>query len=82
MLKSVCLGIGIFLFVLGLSLHAVDSYTVRAAAPTQATSLWGTTFQVPAKTVTPEPWKPWAYLGGGVILILWTCTLPARMKGK
>ncbi|MHB9044321.1 MAG: hypothetical protein ACYC35_00125 [Pirellulales bacterium] len=82
MLKSVSFGIGIFLLVLGLSLHTVDSYTVRPSVAAQATGVWGGPFQPTAKSVVPEPWKPWAYAGGGIILILWTCTLPARMKGK
>ena len=78
MLKATCLGIGIFLFCLGVSLHAVDSYTVRPAA--QATGLFAGPFQ--PKTVVPEPWKPWAYTGGGVLLVLWTFTLPGRLGGK
>jgi hypothetical protein len=82
MLKSLCLGIGLFLLVLGLSLHTVDSYTVRASVTAQATGAWYGPIQPTAKSVVPEPWKPWAYTGGGIILILWTCTLPARMKGK
>lgn len=82
MLKSLSFGIGIFLLVLGLSLHTIDSYTVRASAAAQATGLWGGPFQPQAKTITPEPWKPWVYIGSGVILMLWTVTLPARMKGK
>jgi hypothetical protein len=82
MIKSVSIGVGIFLLLLGLALHGVDSYTVRKSAAAQATGIWGGPFQPEAKTVTPEPWKPWAYSGAGVILILWTCTLPTRMKGK
>lgn len=77
MIKSVSLGIGAFLLILGLSLHAVDSYTVRAKV--EATSFG---MAPAAKVVVPEPWKPWAYLGAGVVLCLWTCTLPAKINGK
>jgi hypothetical protein len=82
MLKSVSLGIGIFLLVIGVSLHTIDSYTVRPSATAQAAGAWYGPMQPTAKTITPEPWKPWAYTGAGIILVLWTCTLPARMKGK
>ena len=78
MLKSMCLGVGLFLLILGLSLHAIDSYTIKSK-PVQ-TSAWAT--PEPAKVIAPEPWKPWVYLGAGTILMLWTFTLPARMKGK
>jgi hypothetical protein len=79
MIKAVSLGIGAFLLILGLALQAVDSYTVKPK-PVQA-SAFGMTAPA-AKVVTPEPWKPWAYLGAGVVLCLWTCTLPAKMKSK
>jgi hypothetical protein len=78
MIKSVSLGIGAFLLILGLTLHAVDSYTVRPKV--EATSTFG--FTPEPKVVTPEPWKPWAYIGAGVVLCLWTCTLPAKINGK
>jgi len=82
MLKSLSIGIGIFLLVVGLSLQTVDSYTVRPSVTAQATGARYGPIQSEAKTVAPEPWKPWMYLGAGVVLILWTSTLPARMKGK
>lgn len=61
MIKSLSFGIGIFLIVLGLSLHAIDSYTVRPSVTAQATGIWGGPMQPEAKTIIPEPWKPWAY---------------------
>ena len=84
MLKSLCLGVGIFLLVLGLSLHAVDSYTytVRPSETAQGTGVWYDPIQPMAKTVVLEPWEPWAYMDSGIVLILWTCTLSARMDGK
>lgn len=77
MIKSFSFGIGIFLLVIGLCLHAIDSYTVRSSATAQATGAWPG-----AKTILSEPWRPWVYLGAGTILILWTCTLPKKMAGK
>lgn len=81
MIKFISIGVGIFLVILGTTLHGVDSYTVRPSATAQATGLFAGPFQPEAKTITPEPWKPWAYTGAGIILVLWTCTLPAKMKG-
>jgi len=78
MLKAMCVGVGLFLFILGISLHGIDSYTI-ASKPIQ-TSAWMA--PQPAKVITPEPWKPWVYIGAGTILMLWTFTLPARMKSK
>jgi len=82
MLKAMCVGVGVFLIVLGLLLHGVDSYTVRPSMTTQSTSMWLGSLQQEPKTVTPEPWKPWVYLGAGTVLVLWTFTLPTKMKGK
>ena len=80
MLKSLCFGAGIFLVMVGLSLHCLDSYTTRKR-PSQVTTAFSFTPGV-KKTVTPEPWKGWVYTGVGVVLILWTVTLPKRMGGK
>ena len=82
MIKSFSLGIGIFLLVLGLCLQTIDSYTVRPSVTARATNVWYGPMQPEAKTIVPEPWKPWAYLGAGAVLILWTCTLPKKMAGK
>ena len=81
MLKAICLGVGMFLLILGLLLHGIDSYTVRPSKSAQATGVWYGPVQPEAKMIVPEPWKPWVYLGAGTILMLWTFTLPARMKG-
>ncbi len=79
MIKSVSMGIGVFLVILGLSLHTVDSYTVRPKR-VQAASSWESA--PAAKVVEMEPWRPWAYFGAGVVLCLWTFTLPAKINGK
>ncbi len=79
MIKSVSMGIGVFLIILGLMLHTVESYTVRPKR-VQAANAWE---PAPAsKVVELEPWKPWAYFGAGAVLCLWTCTLPAKINGK
>jgi hypothetical protein len=82
MLRAMCIGVGVFMILLGLSLHGIDSYTVRPSATAKATGMWYGPLQPEARTVTPEPWKPWVYLGAGTVLILWTFTLPTKMKGK
>ncbi len=78
MIKSISMGIGIFLVILGLLLHTVDSYAVRPKR------VMAGSFDPPptAKIVEMEPWRPWAYFGAGVVLCLWTCTLPARISAK
>ncbi len=81
MIKSISFGTGIFLLVVGLSLHTIDSYTVRPSGAVQATTWYGA-MPPTVTTITPEPWKPWGYAVAGTILILWTFTLPARLKGK
>ena len=55
MLKAMCIGIGVFLILLGISLHSIDSYTVKPSVTAKATGLWYGPLQPEAKTVTPEP---------------------------
>ena len=78
MFKSISLGVGIFLLLVGVCLHGIDSYKTRRRPVATALA----TNPIEGKQVTPEPWKPWAYTAAGVVAILWTCTLPKRMGGK
>ncbi len=79
MIKSISMGIGVFLVILGLMLHTVESYTVRPKNRQAATAFDPAPV---AKVVEVDPWRPWAYFGAGVVLCLWTCTLPAKINGK
>lgn len=75
MFRPISLGIGIFVMILGLSFFALDHYTTRGRQPN--------TFGVQnGKVVSPEPWKPWAYIGAGAVIILWTFTVPKKIAGE
>jgi membrane-bound metal-dependent hydrolase YbcI (DUF457 family) len=80
MLKGFALGVGAFLLAMGICLHCIDDYTVRTHV--RATTPFETKIELANVKVVPPPWKPWAYIGAGIVLILWTTTLPKKMSQK
>jgi hypothetical protein len=83
MLKALSVGIGIFLLGLGIAFHSIEKYSVKNPVKAMATDPYefGSTPPATMEIVT-QPWKPWAYMGAGIVLILWTTTLPQKMAGK
>ncbi len=77
MLKAAALGLGIFLAILGLAGHAVESYKPRGKAKAESYNMLAYEQPVPH-----EPWKPWAIMAAGAVIIIWTFTLPQKMSGK
>jgi hypothetical protein len=83
MVKAFSMGIGIFLLILGIVFHCIDGYTVKKYV--RATTMEPFEQQQAELTTvekTPEPWKPWAYIGAGLVIVLWTTTLPQKMQQK
>jgi hypothetical protein len=83
MIKALSVGIGIFLLGLGIAFHAIEKYSVKNPVRAMATDPYSFD-PAPAATmdIVTQPWKPWAYMGAGIVLILWTTTLPQKMAGK
>ncbi|MGD9719588.1 MAG: hypothetical protein AB7O59_00035 [Pirellulales bacterium] len=80
MLRSFFLAMGLTAFLLGLECLVID----RAVLFPRGDSAAAAVAQEVAPTVrevAPPDWVPWSLLSGGAVVMLYSFTLPAKMKG-
>ena len=70
MWRSLFLALGIFTLVLGLETLVVDSATFASHGEPAA-----------AREMIPAEWAPWSLLSAGTVVILYSFTLPQKLKG-
>jgi hypothetical protein len=82
MWRALFLALGIWLCILGVECLVVEKAVLAdsIAAPPPLLSADGT-FSAPGtrQEIDTREWMPWTFLGLGVVIILYTITLPKRM---
>ena len=86
MWRSLFLAIGIFICVVGVECLFIEkaAFTnMGKAAETTADPWTLETTKVRPKTreVTPPEWAPFGLLAGGIVVIIYSFTIPRRMAG-
>jgi hypothetical protein len=69
MWRSLFLALGIFTLVLGLEALVIDSATFANHA------------EAGVHDLIPAEWAPWSLLSAGTVVILYSFTLPQKLKG-
>ncbi len=84
MWRAVFLAIGITLVILGVECLGVESVNLKLRdAPPEPTSPWDTAPKVgPNKRLTPQGWAPWSLMSSGVVVCLYSFTVPRRVQGN
>ncbi|TWT83984.1 hypothetical protein CA13_54580 [Planctomycetes bacterium CA13] len=80
MWRSVFVALGIMAIIVGIEFLMIDSATLYEAATAKPISFLDPTGS-PAEEATvfrPKDWMPWAFIGGGIITIVYSKLLPAR----
>ena len=79
MIRSFFLAVGIFAILLGAECMVLDRAVL---APSQEPTLNGFAERVAAaqREIKPPEWAPWSLLSVGTIVILYSFTLPEKMK--
>ncbi|MEX2113449.1 MAG: hypothetical protein WD845_09700 [Pirellulales bacterium] len=80
MMRAFFLAIGMSTFILGLECLVID----KAVLVPQGDSAASAVVQEVAPTVrevTPPEWAPWSLLSGGAVVMLYSFTIPAKMRG-
>ena len=75
MIRAFFLAVGMYAFILGLECLVIDKATLHAK-PDAATGQVATGF----REVTPAEWAPWSLLSAGAVVMLYSFTLPAKMR--
>lgn len=79
--KAIFLGIGITLAILGSTSLAIHSYELRGKDEAGGKGLWAVAAPI-GKHIEPPHWRPWALLGAGAVISIWSFTLMAAAEGK
>lgn len=79
MIRSFFLAIGIFAIILGVECLVLDRAVLK---PSQEATIEGFSERMATspREVTPPEWAPWSLLSAGTVVILYSVTLPQKMK--
>ncbi len=84
MWRAFFLSVGVFLAILGVECLAVEKVTLKLHEPppkVAATPFSDPPKQGPARKLIPPPWAPWTLMSTGIIVCLYSFTLPRRVRG-
>jgi hypothetical protein len=84
MWRSFFLAIGVYLVLLGGQCLGVQKFVLKGSqsAPAQQSSLFtAPTRSTPGKELQPPPWAPWSLMSTGLVVCLYSFSIPKRMHG-
>lgn len=79
MIRSFFLAVGIFSLILGAECLVLDRAVLK---PSQESTIEGFTERMASaqREITPPEWAPWSLLSAGAVVILYSFTLPQKIK--
>jgi hypothetical protein len=79
MLRAFFLAIGVFAFILGLECLVLEKAVLH---PSREGAASGLAQQVgtPYREISPPDWAPWSLLSGGAVVMLYSFTIPAKLR--
>ncbi len=79
MLRSFFLAVGIFAFILGLECLFLDKAVLH---PSRQSAAHAVAQQVApsVREIAPAEWAPWSLLSAGAVVMLYSFTIPAKMR--
>ncbi len=78
MLRAFFLAIGIFAFVLGLECLVIEKAVLN---PSRESTSGALPQMAPAyRELVPPEWAPWSLLSGGAVVMLYSFTIPAKLR--
>jgi hypothetical protein len=80
MLRAFFLAIGMSAFILGLEAMVVDKAILIPRGDSAAAAI-GQKVVPASREITPAEWAPWSLLSGGAVVMLYSFTIPAKMRG-
>ncbi len=84
MWRAFFLAIGVFLVILGVQCLGVERAQLRIhERPPAPVSPFDTEpAEGAARQIVPPPWAPWSLLSSGMVMCLYSFTIPRRVAGK
>ena len=81
MWRAVFLALGIFICVIGLECLVVDKFVFAQHTQVASTDTFGQAPAPAVREILPPPWAPWSLLATGAIVIIYSFTIPRRIRG-
>ena len=82
MWRALFLALGIYSCVLGAECLLIDKAVMSSGSqPTSAMGQVAQSMTTRQREVIPPPWAPWSLMSAGAVVILYSFTLPQKMKG-
>ncbi|MEX0678968.1 MAG: hypothetical protein WD063_17980 [Pirellulales bacterium] len=75
MVRAFFLALGLYAFLLGLECLVLDKAVLHTKQNGAAEQI-----ATPFREITPADWAPWSLLSGGAVVMLYSFTLPAKMR--
>lgn len=82
MFRAFFLAIGVYACIVGGEALALDKAVLRSNTTAEPTFVERTLGRSPLvrREIVPPPWAPWSLLAGGAVTILYSFTIPRRVK--
>jgi hypothetical protein len=75
-IRAFFLAVGLYAFILGLECLVIDKAVLKPRGDSAVEQA-----AVPYREITPAEWAPWTLLSAGAVVMLYSFTLPAKMRG-
>lgn len=79
MWRAFFLALGTYCLILGAECLAIDKAELKAPENTSRNPF--SRFSQGKREIEPPAWAPWSLMSGGAVVILYSFTLPAKLKG-
>jgi hypothetical protein len=80
MWRSFFLAVGIYCALLGVECLALEKVTVQVKGRPAAQAMVAAAPSL--KEITPPEWAPWSLMSAGAVVVLYSFTIPKRVKGS
>ena len=80
MWRAFFLAIGICCCAIGVECLLIDQAMIITSSDSAAVGQFGRTGAPQLKPVTPPEWAPWSLLAGGAVVMIYSFTIPQRVK--
>ena len=81
MFRAFFLAVGIFLCMVGAETLFIERAVLAQRNAPASTGMFGQEVARPRREIVPPPWAPWSLLGAGAIVMIYSFTIPRRVKG-
>jgi hypothetical protein len=83
MWRAMFLAVGFYLFLIGLECLAVERVMLKQTEQVKTDNsayLVAESTKVRQRQLVPPEWAPWSFIGSGAVVMIYSFTIPQRLK--